>query len=100
MCMTHAAFYATHMKHAQEGAFSTHKLSYRSTFFGKNEFQEIVGLLPAYMRYPLPETVVGGPHALWSGRHILEMILAHLTLVTRKKPARFAAFIGRRRPLR
>ncbi len=94
MCMTHAAFYATHMKLAQEGAFSTHKLSYRSTFFGKDEFQEIVGVLPAYMRYPLPEPVVGGPDALWSGRHILEMILAHthLTLVTGKKPAPFAAF--------
>ena len=94
MCMTNAVFYATHMKLAQEAAYSTHKLSYRSTFFDKDEFQEILGVLPAYMRYPLPEPVCGGPAALWSGRHVLEMILAHthLTLITGKPSPRFAEF--------
>ena len=88
MCMTHAVYYATHMKLAQEGAYSTHKLSYRSTLFDKDEFQEIIGVLPAYMRYPLPEPLVGGTAALWSGRHILEMIMAHthLTIVVGTKP--------------
>jgi hypothetical protein len=91
MCMTASVFYAPTMRLIQDGAYSTYSLSMRGSYFDEDEFVELIGVLPTFMRYPLPPPIVGpergaglGTERLWCGRQILQMILAHthLTLVT------------------